>query len=188
MYYGLHNFYEASRHYREALKKEPNNWGATFKTARAERQLQNYEEAVRYYESAKALDEKANDTLLFELGACYRMLDRQNDAKEVFVKFQKSYPLKDEYSKRVKLEIEGCDMVLKEKEKVPDFTVSPVNFNTSAGDLFPSILNQNQADSFVVFTSYRAEAVGNRTYSGINEADYSDLFIAKIEDDILQRP
>ncbi len=181
--FALRNFTEASRYYREALKKEPNNFGATFKVARCEKQLQNYEEATRYYESAKSLDANANDTLYFEVGTCYRMLDRQNDALEVFQEFKKRYPLKDEYSKRVSLEIEGCKMVLAEKEKIPDYVVSQVNFNTPAGDMFPSILNQNKSDSFVVFTSYRTEALGNKAYSGLNEADFSDLFIVKIEDD-----
>ena len=169
--------------YRAVLDKEPDNFHATLRAAKCNRIIQEYEEAIKWYESAINLNAKANDTALFELGLCYKMVERYNDAREVFQQFQKIYPLRDEYARRVKLEIQGCDFAMEEAKKDPEYVLKPVNFNSSSGDMFPIILNQNGVDSFVVFTSHRSESQGNESYSGLGEAAFTDLWMAKMEDD-----
>lgn len=173
----------AEEAYRAALIQEPDNFHATYRVGKCNKILQNYDEAVRWFESALELDPNGNDTAYFELGTSYKYLERYNDALEVFEKFKKRYTVTDEYSKRVGLEIESCKWAPAELEKIPEYMMKSLDFNTEAGDMFPSKLLQNDADSFIVFTSHRSESQGNDFYEGLGEASFSDLWIVKMEDD-----
>ncbi len=176
-------YVEAEEGYRQALEKDPNCFHCMYRVALCNEYFQNYKESVKWFESAIALDPNRNDTAYFKLGLSYKMLDRYNDAREMFEKFRKKYTENDDYFKRVDLEIKGCDFAEKEREKDPLYKVWPVNINTSSSDLFPMVLNQNGVDSFLVFMSYRAESFGNDMYTGAAESSFSDLWKAPFEDD-----
>ena len=176
-------FAEAEEAYRAALIQDPTNFHATYRVGKCNKIMQNYDEAVRWYESSLELDPNANDTAYFDLGVCYKYVQRYNDAGEVFEKFKKRYTLTDEYSRRVNLEIESCKWAPDELEKTPEYVFKTININSSAIDMFPSILNQDVADSFLVFTSHRSESQGNAAYAGLGDVAFSDLWLAKMEDD-----
>ncbi|MCB9231810.1 MAG: OmpA family protein [Bacteroidia bacterium] len=180
--YKARDFSEAEKFYREVLNMDPNNYRANLRVAKCNQYLQNYNDAIQFYEAAIGLKPKGNDTTYFELGICYKILERYNDALEVLEKFKVSYPLKDEYYKRAKVEIDGCKWAEGEKQKDPQFVLKDVNFNSSSLDMFPSLLNQNGVDSFIVFTTHKGESKGLGEYGGLG-ASYSDLWQVKMEDD-----
>lgn len=181
--FATRQFICAEEGYRQAMEKEPNCYHCMYRVALCNQYFQEYKEAAKWFEASIALDPNKNDTAYFKLGVCYKMQDRYNDAREMFEKFKKKYTENDDYFKRVDLEIKGCDFAEKEREKDPEFKVWPVNVNTSSGDMFPMVLNQNGVDSFMVFMSYRAESFGNDLYGGAGESSFSDLWKVPFEDD-----
>lgn len=184
--YNLQDYKLAKEAYIAALNKDPENWMATYRIAKCSYYLQEYEDGARYYESALDIDPKRNDTARFEYGTVLRILDRHNDALEQFVEFRKKWPNKgDEYSRRVKVEIEGCKWVEEQRSVEPIYRADCIDINTPAGDQFPSILKQNEDERYLVFTSHRSGGKKDKNdaiFGGYGEA-YSNVFIAKIEDD-----
>lgn len=180
--YRLQRFARAKEAYIEVLKKDPENYVATVRTAKASYFIQEYDDAARYFESALEIDKNRNDTVYFELGMTYRVLDRQNDALEKLMEFRKRWREKDDYARRVKLEIEGCKFAEEERKKDPEWRTRCLDLNTAMGENFPAILSQNEEEKYLVFTSSRTESKNNEIFEGYNEG-YSDLWIAKIEDD-----
>lgn len=183
-YYSLGQYTTALAAYGEVLKKDPTNHHATFRAARCSYYIQAYEDAARYYESALEIDKNANDTVYFELGMTYRLLDRHNDAYEVLTIFRKNWKYKDDYYRMCKVQLAGCKEVEKWKTEPEKWTAKPADINTAAGDMFPSVLKQTgDEDGYLVFTTHRNESKGNEGYDGANEMSRSDIWIAKIEDD-----
>lgn len=180
--YRLQRFAKAKEAYIEVLKKDPENYHATVRTAKCSYFIQEYEDATRYFESAIEIDKDGNDTVYFELGITYRVLDRHADAREVFKKFRKRWKDKDDYARRVKLELKGCDYVEEQKKLEPAWRERCLDLNTAMGDMFPSILAQTEDEQYLVFTSSRTASKGNEIFEAYKEP-YSDLYMAKIEDD-----
>lgn len=181
--YGQQRFSKAKEAYIEVLKKDPENFLATVRTGKCSYFIQEYDDAARFFESAIDIDPKGNDTVYFELGITYRVLDRQNDALEVFTEFRKRWKEKDEYAKRVKLEIEGCKYVEEQRNVDPAWRVKCLDgINTAAGDNFPAILQQTEDEKFLVFTTSATSGKKSEIFEGYNEG-FSDLVYAKIEDD-----
>ena len=181
--YARRDYVEAIEAYQAALKKEASSFRATYRIGKCYWFTREIEESVRYYEQAIQIDNNANDTVYFDLGIAYKSLDRYNDAREQFVNFRKRYKPVDDYARRVKMEIKGCDSVEVWREMEALYRAEPGTFNTSAGDQFPAMLNQNGQDSFLVFTSHRGSSKGNEGFGSFGEQAKSDLWIVKIEND-----
>jgi len=180
--YAQQRFSKAKEAYIEVLKKDPENFLATIRVGKCSYFIQEYDDAARYFESALEIDKTRNDTVFFELGMTYRVLDRQNDANEMFVEFRKRWKEKDEYAKRVKLEIEGTKFVEKQREEDPKWRVNCLDMNSAMGDNFPSVMSQTEDEEYLVYTTSATESKGSEIFEAYNEG-YSDLWIAKIEDD-----
>ncbi len=181
--YALQRFSKAKEAYIEVLKKDPENFLATVRTAKCSYFIQEYDDAARFYESAMEIDPTGNDTVPFELGITYRVLDRQNDALEVFTEFRKRWKEKDDYARRVKLEIEGCKYVEEQRSLDPLWRIKCLDgINSPTGDNFPAILQQTEEEKFLVYTTSATADKGKDIFEGYNEG-YSDIYFAKIEDD-----
>lgn len=180
--YSAQRFSKAKEAYIEVLKKDPENFDATVRVGKCSYFIQEYDDAARYFESAIEIDKNGNDTVYFETGMTYRVLDRQNDALEMFTEFRKRWKEKDEYAKRVKLEIEGSKFAEAQRSEDPKWRVRPIDLNTPMGDNFPAILQQTEEEEYLVFTSSRTESKNDEIFEAYNEG-FSDLWFAKIEDD-----
>jgi outer membrane protein OmpA-like peptidoglycan-associated protein len=180
--YRAQRFAKAKEAYIEVLKKDPENYMATVRVAKCSYFIQEYDDAARYFESAIEIDPKRNDTVYFELGITLRVLDRHNDALVAFKKFQGNWKEKDDYLKRVKLEIEGCKFVEDQRKLDPKWRTNCLDMNTAMGDNFPSVMERSEDEKYLVFTSSRSESKNNEIFEAYNEG-YSDLWICKIEDD-----
>lgn len=181
--YALQRFSKAKEAYIEVLKKDPENFLATVRTAKCSYFIQEYDDAARFYESAMEIDPVGNDTVPFELGIVYRVLDRQNDALEVFTEFRKRWKEKDDYARRVKLEIEGCKYVEEQRNLDPLWRVKCLDgINSAMGDNFPAVMQQTEEEKFLVYTTSATSNKKKEIFEGYNEG-YSDIYFAKIEDD-----
>jgi peptidoglycan-associated lipoprotein len=180
--YSTQRFAKAKEAYVAVLMQDPENYTATVRVAKCSYFIQEYEDAARYFESAIDIDKNRNDTVYFELGITLRVLDRQNDALEAFTEFRKRWKEKDDYARRLKLEMEGCKFVEEERKKEITWRQRCLDINSAMGDNFPAILEQNEDEKFIVFTSSRPQSKDNEIFETYNEG-FSDLWIAKIEDD-----
>ena len=180
--YRSQRFAKAKEAYIEVLKKDPENYLATVRAAKCSYFIQEYDEASRFFESAIEIDPQRNDTVYFELGITLRVLDRHNDALATFKEFQKRWKDNDDYLKRVKLEIEGCRYVEEQRKLEPKWRTSCLDINTAMGDNFPSVMEQNEGERYMVFTSSRTESKNSEIFESYNEG-YSDIWMAKMEDD-----
>jgi peptidoglycan-associated lipoprotein len=180
--YSTQRFAKAKEAYVAVLMQDPENYTATVRVAKCSYFIQEYEEAARYFESAIEIDKNRNDTVYFELGMTLRVLDRQNDALEAFTEFRKRWKGKDDYARRLKLEIESCKFVEEERKKEATWRERCLDVNSAMGDNFPATLAQNEEEKFLVFTSSRPQSKDNEIFESYNEG-FSDLWIAKMEDD-----
>lgn len=180
--YSVQRFSKAKEAYIEVLKKDPENYLATVRVAKCSYFIQEYEDATRYFESAIEIDKDKNDTVYFEIGMAYRVLDRHNDALEMFTEFRKRWKEKDDYARRVKLEIEGCKFVEEQRKEDPKWRVKCLDMNSSMGDNFPAIMEQTEDEKYMVFTTSRTESKNGEIFEAYNEG-YQDIWMCKIEDD-----
>lgn len=183
LYYSLRQYAIAKEGYMEVLAKDPTNYKATYRVGRCSYYTQEYEDAARYFQGAIDIDPNGNDTAYFNLGIALRHLDRHRDALEVFETFRRRWKGDDELYKRTKIEMAGCKLVDSLSNEIPEFRVQCLDINTAAGDLFPSIMKQNEEESYLVFTSHRSQSMGNTAYAGSKEVSFSDVWISKIEND-----
>jgi outer membrane protein OmpA-like peptidoglycan-associated protein/tetratricopeptide (TPR) repeat protein len=180
--YRAQRFAKAKEAYVEVLKKDPSNYLATIRVAKCSYFIQEYDDAARYFESAIEIDKNANDTVYFEYGITLRVLDRHNDALQAFKEFQKRWKDNDDYLKRVKLEVQGCQYVEEQRKLDPRWRSNCLDINTAMGDNFPSVMERGEEEKYMVITTSRSEAKNNEIFEAYNEG-YSDLYMAKIEDD-----
>jgi outer membrane protein OmpA-like peptidoglycan-associated protein/tetratricopeptide (TPR) repeat protein len=196
--YRAQRFAKAKEAYIEVLKKDPSNYLATVRVAKCSYFIQEYDDAARYFESAIEIDKAANDTVYFEYGITLRVLDRHNDARAAFKEFQKRWKDNDDYLKRVKLEVEGCNYVEEQRKLDPKWRTNCLDVNTAMGDNFPSVMERGEDEKYLVITSSRpasmkpnAKKKKKGKEKGIKEGNlfeaynegYSDLWTAKMEDD-----
>ncbi|RMG32178.1 MAG: tetratricopeptide repeat protein [Bacteroidetes bacterium] len=175
---------EAKELYESVLNIEPSNFEAAYRLGQVNTALEDYQEALRWYRKATEIDPDRNDTLYLDLGMAYKRLANYRKAREAFESFKSRHRVQDEYFAQAEKEIEGCDLAEAAAKKTPRFSVSPVTFNSAAGDQFPAFLDQRQEDVFLAFGSYRRE--GNRSkknFSGKGEPAFEDIFLVILEND-----
>ena len=148
-------FVTASELYQEVLAADPDNFHAVYRLGVLQRQFLDYREALRYFRKAAEIDSARNDTIYLYTGLIYKILDNCRKAEEAFLTFQRFHPTQDDLYKRADLEIEGCKLVAEALQAKPAYKVKPVDFNSTADDMFPGRLDQGQEDEFMNFISSR---------------------------------
>lgn len=174
---------KAEEAYREVLKVEPNNYHAIRRIARCYWYLHDVDEAVKWYEAAIQANPDGNDTTYFDLGLAYKRKEMYAEAKEQFQTFLGRYTAQDHFREQAEEEIQGCDYAIVAKKEDPKYMVTEVSGpNSESGDFNPMIFSV-KGDTFMVFTSHRSDSKGKVHFAENGEGKYSDLFIAKMEND-----
>lgn len=177
------HFKSADELYREWLTQKPSEFYPAYQIARCNEQMENIEEAIKWYESAYSIDKNGNDTLLFNLGRVYKESEKYPEAISTYEEFLKIWPSKtDDYYFHTKLDIEGCKYAQIEMKKKPQYAVKHLEFNSKTHDNFPSMyINEN--DTFLIYTSHRDGATGKDEFQGLGEGNNSDLWIVQKQED-----
>ncbi|MCX7861978.1 MAG: OmpA family protein [Bacteroidales bacterium] len=117
------DIYSSIEYYEAVLQKNPHQLSTKFKLAQLYQQSRNYPVAQQYYHEVFEADKEAYVDALFYRGLMKKMQGDYKGAKEdfsLFSKMIKGSKLQDEFKKRIKNEIDGCDLALKLKEKPLD--------------------------------------------------------------------
>jgi len=146
---------DAQKLYLEVLATNPNNYQATYRMGQISRRFQDYREAIRYFERAVSINPTKNDTVFLLIGLTYKVLDNCRKAEDAFMEFMRQHPSRDNLHKRAQLEIDGCQLVESALTQRPKYRVKPTTFNSTADDLLPTRLDQQQEDVFLTFVSSR---------------------------------
>ena len=184
-YFSTLKHVEALAAYQAVLTEDPNNYKAIYRLGVVNMELSDYKESLKWFRKAVELNPEKNDTVFMNLGLTYKKLNNYMKAKEAFQMFQnRSQDKTGEYYEQANREIMGCDFAETMLAERPAYRVNPVTFNSNAGDMFPSLLDQGQEDSYVVFTSHRVpDGDKPKPYSGSGEPAYSDLYTVVMEND-----
>lgn len=178
----------------------------SYMNGRVNSYLRVYDQAIKYYEDAIALNPDKNDTIYFDLANALKYTGQYDNAKTTYQKFLQRYPVKDAndfYVKQANFEMEGCDYakVAKELDKdcptwrvYSDQGLDALN-EADNDDQFPALFVV-QTDSFIIFTSHRAGATGTnpkkkptekklipKGYYAKDGQPFSDLWIVTMESD-----
>ncbi len=187
--FNLKKFVEAEQLYESIIQTEPNNYEAAYRLGVINDNLEDYNEALRWYQTAAEIDPERNDTVFYYIGLTHKRLNNYRQAKEVLLEFQERHQTQDEYYQRAQLEIEGAELAEASQGKRPKYSVNNVSFNSDALDAFPTMLDQRQEDKFIVFTSHRrSKGRSNKRYQGLGQPAFSDLFSVVIENDSVYGP
>ena len=154
-YFKTFNVVDAEETYKQVLAEDENNFEAAYQLGRVNNYLKDYREALRWFRKASEIDPDRNDTVYLQIGLAYKRLNNYRKGKEALNEFITRHTTNDEYRERALLEIAGCDFAERSLAGRPDFRVKPVSFNSTAGDRFPSYLDQRQEDVFLSFASSR---------------------------------
>ncbi|TAE47840.1 MAG: hypothetical protein EAZ89_16785 [Bacteroidetes bacterium] len=183
-YFRVFDMVNADKYYQAVLAEDPNNFQAAYQLGRVKYYLKDYREALRWYRKASEIDASRNDTVYLRLGLTYKLLDNYRKARESFEEFKQRHKVKDELYERAELEIKGCDIAEASLAGRPNYRVKPVSFNTSAGDRFPSYLDQRQEDVFLTFASERPLAKGKSKRNAVTgEPKDADIYSVVKEND-----
>lgn len=154
-YFRSYNVVGAEELYKQVLAEDPNNYDAAYSLGRVNNYLKDYREALRWFRKASEINPDRNDTVYLHIGLAYKLLNNYRLAKESFEEFKRRHKTQDEYYERAELEIKGCDFAEASLSGKPPFRVNGASFNSTAGDRFPSYLDQRQEDVFLTFASER---------------------------------
>ena len=182
--FNTYDLVNAEELYNAVMDADPNNYEAAYKLGLVNSYLQDYPDALRWYRRAVEIDPARNDTVHLRVGLAYKRLGNYRKAKESFQEFITRHGVKDEYTRRAELEIQGCDLAEASAGQEPPYRIGNASFNSSAGDLFPAYLDQRQEDKFLVFTSHRPKkARKKKLETGLGEPEFSDLYLVVREND-----
>lgn len=148
-------FLDAEELYLKVLAADPDNYEAVYRLGRIKRRFQDYREALRYFRKAAEIDSARNDTVYLLMGLTYKILDNCRKGTEAFRIFLQRHGDQGIYAQRAQLEISGCELADDMLNQRPPYRVKPVSFNSTADDLVPAILDQQQEDVFISFMSSR---------------------------------
>ena len=171
----LKKFVEAEQMYKEILKEDNFNITAITRLGKINTQLEDFTEALRWYQTAISLDSARNDTLFLWQGLTYKKLDDCQNARIAFNKFKQKHQIQDILFQRADLEIAGCDFAESPEGQRLFYRIGKPNINSNAADVFPSVLDQRQENKSLIFTSHRAKE-GSKPYSGLGQPAFSDLY------------
>ncbi len=152
--------YSAIEYYEAILQKNPNKTDIKFKLAQLYHQSRNYPAAQQYYHEAFEADKEAYVDALFYRGLMKKMQGNYSEAKEDFVLFSKMIKgskLQEEYKKKVKNEIDGCDLALKLKNKPLDVFI--LHLDTSINSAHAEASPCPYSGNSLIFSSLKANKV-----------------------------
>lgn len=152
--------YSSIDYYEAVLQKNPNNLSVKFKLAQLYQQTRNYPVAQQYYHEVFEADKEAYVDALFYRGLMKKMQGDYKSAKEDFTLFSKMIKgskLQEEFKKRVKNEIEGCDLALKLKEKPLDAFI--LHLDTSINKAHAEASPMPVSGNTIWYSSLKADKV-----------------------------
>ena len=131
--------------------------------------LQNYGEAVQWFELAKKHRYPAYMHIV--LGNAYMKNEQYKQASELFLKrchetFENEWCIKSQL----------CDAAIKQKAKPSSTQISPFSVNSKYGEYSPVFFEED----YLVFTSDREGSIGDDTYNWTGNA-FSDLYVANLQ-------
>ncbi len=185
-YFSNQNYVEAEKLYKEILNNEPNNFEVAYRVGRINSNLNDYQEALRYYAKAVSINPTRNDTVYYYIGVTYKTLGNFRQAKESFNEFKRRHTKKDDYYEEADREIKGCDLAEALASRDPNFRVKEASFNSPEWDYFPAYLDQRQDDKFLVFASHRPlknKKKKSRYSTALGQPAPADLYLVVMEDD-----
>ena len=181
--YKLANYTEAEELFKSVLNVDPSNFQAVYRLGRINSYLEDYREALSWYQRAVEIDPGRNDTVHLQLGITQKILGNCAQAIESFNQFKQRHQVQDSYYQLAELEIEGCELITAFANRPASYRVGGASFNSTEADVFPAYLDQRQEDVFLAFTSHRPTKGKNKPYSGLAQQAFSDLYTVVIEND-----
>ncbi len=143
--YNLYAYNLAVRSYRSVLEQEPGNPEAIGKLADCYRQLNQPDEAVKWYERAVIIPGASAGTVL-NFGKTLMSLGRYDEARVQFVRFQQSDAATGQHF------VSACDFAKAHADDAANFDVKNEAVNTPSSDFGAAFFNKN-----VVFSSSRSD-------------------------------
>lgn len=183
--YSNKEYVPAEELYQQIVAADPQNRLATQRLGYIRLKFGDYEQALRWFQTAVRLDPNANDTLFMEMGDIYKRLNQFDNARKAYDDFMSRHRTEDAYYRRAEVEILGCDYAERAQAEKPLYAVRELmGINSQSRELSPAILDQRQASKYLVFTSFRKmPGKRNKTYSYIGEQSNADLLRAEFKDD-----
>lgn len=152
--------YSSIDYYEAVLQKNPNNLSIKFKLAQLYQQTRNYPVAQQYYNEVFEADKEAYVDALFYRGLMKKMQGDYKSAKDDFTLFSKMIKgskLQEEFKKRVKNEIDGCDLALKLKERPLDVFI--LHLDTSINKAHAEASPMPVSGNTIWYSSLKADKV-----------------------------
>lgn len=152
--------YSSIDYYEAVLQKSPNNLSIKFKLAQLYQQTRNYPLAQQYYHEVFEADKEAYVDALFYRGLMKKMQGDYKNAIEdfnLFSKMIKGTKLQEEFKKRVKNEIDGCNLALKLIEKPLDAFI--LHLDTSINKAHAEASPMPVSGNTIWYSSLKADKV-----------------------------
>lgn len=130
--------------------------------------LQNYGEAVKWYDIADQLNYNADSKK--DLAYALKRNERYKDAQSLFLTLFKKTKLA-----KYRSESEICRQAASGDDNMDQFIITPFNGNSRYSDYSP-VFYEND---YIIFSSDRLGGTGDKTYSW-NEHGFSDIYISNL--------
>lgn len=152
------DIYSAIDYYEELHKRNSNNSDINFKLGQLYYKSRNYPMAHEYFSYAFDTDKEAYPDALFYKGLMKKMMGDYKGAKEDFLAFNKlvkGSKFAEDYKKRVKNEIDGCELALKLKEKPLDVFI--LHLDTSINKAHAEASPLPVSGNTILYSSLKAD-------------------------------
>lgn len=154
------DIYSAIDYYEELHKLKPQNINITFKLAHLYYKSRNYTMAKEYFSEVYDVDKESYPEALFYRGIMKKMTSDYKGAKEDFMDFNKlirGTKLAKEYKKKVKNEIEGCNLADNLKEN--PLNVFILHLDTSINKAHTEASPFPLSGNTILYSSLKADKV-----------------------------
>lgn len=154
------DIYSSIEYYEALHKKNPTKAETKYKLGELYYAARNYPLAHQYFNEAFEADKEAYVEALFYRGLMKKMQGDYKSAKEdfsLFSKMIKGSKLQELYKKKVKNEIDGCDLALKLKEKPLDVFILHLDtsINKAHAEASPFPISGNS----ILYSSLKADKI-----------------------------
>ncbi len=167
--YNLYAYNLAVRSYRSVLENEPGNPEAIGKLADCYRQLNQPDEAVKWYERAVTVP-GASSAILLNYGKTLASLGRYDDAKKQYLRYAEGNQMIGNHF------ASACDFAKAHGDDASGFAVKNEAVNTPSSDFGAAFFNKN-----VIFSSSRtdmARKVDKKSASDWTGDAFNQLFLS----------
>lgn len=152
------DIYSAIDYYEELHKRNNKNADINFKLAQLYFKSRNYSMAHEYFTYVYDTDKETYPDALFYRGLMKKMMGDYKGAKEDFLAFNKlvkGTKFADDYKKRLKNELDGCDLALKLKEKPLDVFI--LHLDTSINKAHAEASPYPISGNAILYSSLKAD-------------------------------